>query len=230
MVMVLLSNSQKDSYTYSHMKNKKCTPRIIKSFVSVLILLCSVKASAAFLTLSESAELISEGHYRLGVAPQLRLSDGNGFNAGFYADGFISDDMNWRGLIGGGTTDFFMQGSVKWVPVPDYDKQPALGGRLMVFYSRDLDLDFTGLQFTPIISKQVQSQYGLMTPYAGLPISVIGNSKKTVTALQLSVGTELNLEKNRQVGAEFNLNLNDSVTSLVVFFAFPFDSSTGYKK
>lgn len=225
--MVLLSNSEKDSYTYFHMK-KPINIRVV--LMSALLIFSSSQSLAAFLTLSESAELINEGHYRLGVAPQLRLSDGNGFNVGFYVDGAISEEMNWRGLIGGGTTDYFMQGSVKWIPVPDYDKQPALGGRLMVFYARDNDLDFTGLQLTPMISKQVNSEYGLLTPYAGLPISYIGNSKKTVTALQLSVGTELNLEKNRQVGAEFNLNLNDSVTSVVVFFAFPFDNSTGYKK
>ena len=228
--MVLLSNSQKDSYTYSHMKKIKNIRIALTSAMSAVVLLAGLQSQAAFLTLSESAELINEGHYRLGVAPQLRLSDGNGFNVGFYADGYISEGMNWRGLIGGGTTDYFMQGTVKWIPVPDYDKQPAMGGRLMVFYSRDADMDFSGLQLTPIISKQVASEYGLLTPYAGLPITYIGNSKKTVTALQLAVGTELNLEKNRQVGAEFNLNLNDAVTSLTVFFAFPFDSSTGYKK
>lgn len=204
-----------------------------RSFPFILLAISMLTTSPAwssFLTLSESAELIPEGTYRLGVAPQLRLSDGNGFNAGFYVDGYLTPSMNWRGLIGGGTTDFFAQGSVKWVPIPDVDKQPALGGRALLFFARDNDLDHTGLQITPMISKQVDTEYGLMTPYLGLPISVIGNSKKTVTATQLAVGSELNLEKGRQIGAEFDLNLNDAVTSLTVFFAFPFDSSVGFKK
>lgn len=223
--MHLLSNSQKQRYTYFHMKTVKT--HLILSVLSIFI---SGPAWSSFLTLSESAELIPEGHYRLGVAPQLRLSDGNGFNTGFYVDGYLTQSMNWRGLIGGGTTDFFAQGSAKWIPIPDVDKQPAIGGRAMVFYARDADLDHTGIQLAPLVSKQVDTDYGLMTPYMALPISLIGNSKKTVTALQLAVGSELNLEKGRQIGAEFDLNLNDSVTSLTVFFAFPFDNSVGFKK
>ena len=224
--MLLLSNSQKGRYTYFHMKiinNSKLVLLVLSIFITL-------PAWSSFLTLSESAELIPEGTYRLGVAPQLRLSDGNGFNAGFFIDGFLSPSMNWRGLIGGGTTDFFAQGSIKWVPIPDVDKQPAIGGRAMIFFARDNDLDHTGIQFAPILSKQVNTDHGLMTPYISLPISIIGNSKKTVTALQLAVGSELNLEKGRQIGAEFDLNLNDAVTSLTVFFAFPFDNSVGFKK
>lgn len=198
--------------------------------IIVAILLNTQLAQSSFLTLSESAELIPEGTYRLGIAPQLRLSDGNGFNAGFYVDGYLTPSMNWRGMIGGGTTDFFAQGSIKWVPIPDVDKQPALGGRALLFFARDADLDHTGIQLTPIVSKQVDTDYGMMAPYVGLPVTIIGNSKKTITSLQLAVGGELNLEKGRQIGAEFDLSLNDAVTSLTVFFTFPFDSSVGFKK
>lgn len=213
------------------MNTQKQLKNLLTFFAALFaVLFTSHLAQSSFLTLSESAELIPEGTYRLGIAPQLRLSDGNGFNAGFYVDGSMGPSMNWRAVVGGGTTDFFTQGSIKWVPIPDVDKQPALGGRAMVFFARDMDLDFTGIQLTPIISKQVDTEHGLMTPYAGLPITVIGNSKKTVTALQLAVGSELNLEKGRQMGAEFNLSLNDAVTSLTVFFTFPFDSSVGFKK
>ena len=199
-------------------------------FVFALSTFSTVISSAAFLTLSESAELIADGNYRIGIAPQLRMSDGGGFNAGVFVDGYLHDAMNWRAMIGGGSTDFFAQGSVKWVPFPDFDRQPAMGGRATIFYARDSETDFSGLQIAPLLSKNVSTEWGVMTPYVGLPISFISNKNKKVTALQLAVGSEMDLEKDRQIGAEFNLNLNDAVTSLTVFFTFSFDDSKGYKK
>lgn len=208
------------------MKNSK-TWFLLASLVTTFAL---STANGSFLTLSESAEIVPEGNYRLGIAPQLRMSDGGGFNAGFYVDGFLHDAMNWRAMIGGGNTDFFAQGSIKWIPFPDYDRQPAMGGRATLFYARDSEVDFTGLQLAPMLSKNLSTEWGTMTPYVGLPISFISTKNSTVTALQLALGSELDLEKDRQIGAEFNLNLNDAVTSLTVYFTFSFDDSKGYKK
>ncbi len=208
----------------------KQTNKTLFAIIAAATFLTVTPSLGAFLTLSESTEIINPGNYRIGLAPQVRMSDGGGFNAGVYVDGHLPDAMNWRAMIGGGETDFFAQGSVKWIPFPDYDRQPAMGGRMTVFYARDSELDFTGIQLAPMVSKNVDTDWGVMTPYLGLPISFISAKNNNKTALQLAIGAEKDLANDRQMGAEFNMSLNDAVTSLVVYFTFQFDDSKGYKK
>jgi len=201
--------------------------QIISIFASAFML---SRYSHAFLTVNETAEILPENYYRLGVAPQLIVSDGGGFNAGFFADTHLDDDLDARITAGGGETDFWTQASVKWVPFPDVEKQPAMGGRAGIIFVRDEDHNYTGVQLTPIFSKKADTRYGNMIPYAALPITWLSGKHRTYTAAQFTVGAEWFPSVDKHIGGEFNLNLDNSLSSVSVYFSFPFEASTGYKK
>ncbi len=224
----MLANLKSGCHHYGMRKNKLTKwIQIISIFASAFLL---SRYSHAFLTLNETAEILPENYYRLGVAPQLLVSDGGGFNAAFYADAHIEDDLDGRITVGGGETDFWTQASVKWVPFPDVDKQPAMGGRAALIFARDEDHNYTGVQIAPIFSKKADTSYGNMIPYAALPITWFTGKHKTYTAAQFTVGAEWFPVEDKHVGAEFNLNLDNSLSSVSVYFSFPFEGSTGYKK
>ncbi len=215
-------------------KHKIQNQRLIKSYLTIALVFTTAfllsQISYGFLTLNETAELLPENYYKLGVAPQLLISDGGGLNVGAYVDTFLAEDMNGRITIGGGTTDFWTQASVKWVPFPDIDQQPAMGGRAAVIYARDEDLSLLGFQISPLFSKKADTQYGNMIPYAGLPITFFNTKDKSYVATQFTVGAEWFPEDDKHIGAEFNLNLSNSISSVSVYFGFPFEGQTGYKK
>jgi hypothetical protein len=189
-----------------------------------------VSSSLAYLTINETAEIMPENFYKIGVAPQLIISDGGGFNVGVFADMHLFDDTDGRITLGGGKTDFWSQASFKWVPFPDIDKQHAMGLRGAAGFARDEDLNFVTLQVAPIISKKADTRYGNMIPYVALPITYISTKDASFTATQFTLGAEWFPRDDRHIGAELNLNMNKSISSISVYFGFPFEGSTGYIK
>lgn len=188
------------------------------------------RPSQAYLSLNETAEILPDGMFKLGLAPQLKLSDGSGLNVGAYFDSYLTSDMNARFEIGGGKTDFWAGSSVKWVPFPDVGRQPAIGGRLGLSYARDEKINFYNVQISPIISKLADTTYGKMIPYVGLPITWVSHKDDSFVATQFAVGAEWFSNRDMHIGAELDLNLSKSFSAFSVFVSFPFDQAVGYKK
>ncbi len=206
---------------------KKPIVQIIVLFVSAFLL---AQTSFAYLSINETAELIKENDYRVGVIPQVYLTHGGGANMGAFFDMYVDRDINSRFIIGGGNTDFWTTASVKWVPYPDYEKQPAIGFRGAVTYARDNNFDFYNFQVTPIISKIVDTDYGKMNPYIGVPLTVIYSNSSSITSTQFVFGTEWIERADFQVGGELDLNLSNSNSALSFHVNFPFDNSKGFRK
>ena len=200
--------------------------KTILAFVATL----SMNSAFGFLTINETAEILPENFYKIGIAPQLFISDGGGFNVDVYADMHLFDDVDGRITFGMGEIDFSAQASVKWVPFPDIDRQPAMGLRAAIGHVRDEDQNFIHLQLTPIISKKADTRYGNMIPYVGLPITNISHTDASFTATQFTMGAEWFPRDDRHIGAELNLNMNKSISSISIFCSFPFEGSTGYIK
>jgi hypothetical protein len=202
----------------------------MKKILLALVATLSVQVSNAYLTINETAEILPDNFYKIGIAPQLIISDGGGFNVGVFADMHLFDDVDGRITFGSGKTDFWTQASMKWVPFPDVDRQPAMGLRGGLGYARDEDLNFVNFQITPLISKKADTRYGNMIPYVGLPVTYISTKDTSFTATQFTLGAEWFPTSDRHIGAELNLNLNKSFSSVSVYFSFPFEGSTGYIK
>lgn len=205
---------------------KRPITKILIIFISAFLL---SQTSFAYLSLSETAELIKKDNYRVGFAPQLLLGNGSGSNIGAFFDMPVEEDTNSRFTIGGGNTDFWTSASVKWVPYPDYEKQPAMGLRGSITYARDENLNFYNFQVTPIISKIVDTQWGRMNPYVGLPITMVYSSENR-TLMQFVVGSEWIQRKDFQIGAELDLNLSNTTSAMTLHFNFPFDGTTGFRQ
>ncbi len=188
------------------------------------------RPSQAYLAVNETAELLPEGYVKFGVAPQLRLSDDSGLNAGAYFDTYVAENFNGRVELGGGKTDFWTQASLKWVPFPDVERQPALGLRGAVIYARDENIDFYNVQIAPMMSKVADTRYGKMIPFIALPITFMNTKDKSTTGTQFTVGAEWFSNRDMHIGAEIDLNLSKSYTAISTFISFPFDSAIGYKK
>lgn len=188
------------------------------------------QASQAYLSVNETAELLPEGYSKFGFAPQLRVSDGGGLNVSAHFDTYVTDNFNGRFEIGGGKTDFWTQASLKWVPFPDIERQPAMGVRTAVIYSRDENIDFYNVQVAPMLSKVADTRYGKMIPFIALPITFINTRDFSETASQFTVGAEWFSNRDMHIGAEIDLNLSKTFTSISTFISFPFDSAIGYKK
>ena len=64
----------------------------------------------------------------------------------------------------------------------------------------------------------------------GVPITFFNAKSGSYTSSQFTVGAEWFPELDKHFGTEFNLNLKNSNSSFSVYFSFPYEQSTGYKK
>lgn len=186
---------------------------------AVLLSLLISPSSFAFLTVQESNDIAAVGKYKLGIEPQIKTSNGNGANFTGFFDAAINEEASVRVHLGTGDTDFYTGGSIKWVPVPDYGKQPAIGGKVGVTYWREQSQNFFTYRFDPLVSKKFESEVGAFTPYASLPMMLTTGDGTTVTGFQLAAGTEYTHPKadNMTFGGEIGLNLKDSFSYISGF-------------
>ena len=216
------------------MNTKVTHPRFIHLYtVTCLILaffLTPLKAQA-FLGLNETAEIIPDDRYKVGVIPQLYMGKGGGTEVGVFFDMFVADDINSRFEIGSGVTDFWASGSAKWVPFPDYEKQPAIGFRGKFIYARELNANFYNSQLAVLVSKKFRNRVGEFIPYAGVPVTFIyEKNTNNFMASQLVLGSEWVLNKEFQMGAELDIDLAYTTTALSMYLSFQFDDNIGFKK
>lgn len=118
----------------------------------------------------------------------LEFWDGTNVNA--RASLGISEDLQGDIEIGAGDIDFTISAMAKWVPIPDYQKQPAMGIRGGVTY---LDTDgYTQTSFvaTPFASKAFHSPHGKFSPFGGIPLALNSNSDDTFFTARLIAGLE----------------------------------------
>lgn len=163
----------------------------MKKLVFLVLILCSTQQASAYLTLGESGDVTPMDTLKLGFEPQLRISDGGAADFGIFLDSAIKEDLSWRAMLGTGQTDLFAGGSLKWVPIPDFEKQPALGLRTDLVFGRDMDETFWTLRVAPLISKRVDSDYILFTPYLSPTLGFAGAKGKSETFSQLILGSEI---------------------------------------
>ena len=195
----------------------------VLSLFCLLLVTVSLRAHA-FLTIGESGDITEPGHYKLGVEPQLRLSNGSGGNLGIFVDAPVNEEWSWRGELGSGDTNFWATGSAKWIPIPDYQKQPALGVRLEASLGRDHDENFTIFRVAPLVSKDFQTEVGKLTPYVALPIGIWALRGNSDTISQFIIGSEGRFEELRGyvLSTEVGFNMSKAFTYLSANISYQF--------
>ncbi len=188
------------------------------------------KASAAYLSIGESGELIPQGTYQLGAAPQLVTNGDGGFNIAAFLDAAWTDSLSSRFVLGSGEVDFYVSGSAKFIPFPDFARQPAMGLKLSLWYAREGSTHINTLQAAPMLSKKYQSEYGELIPYAAYGLSQSSVSGDSDSGQQFFIGTDWKNPsfKNANFTFEWASSLQDSTSSISFFASFPFDDKKGF--
>lgn len=195
------------------------------------ISLCSAPAWA-YLSIAESGEILPQNQYQVGFEPQLLLNHGGGANVDAFFDAPINESTSARISLGAGAVDFSTFASVKFVPFPDVDNQPAIGVRVGAGVARDESENIILGQVAPLVSKKVMTDIGQMVPYVALPFELINTKHDNHGASQFVFGTEYTHPdyQDARFGAEIGLELSKSYSYVSVFMTIPFDSSKGLGK
>lgn len=200
------------------------------NLIFVALSFFSLNAQAYYTTM-ESGQLVKAGQYKLGVETQFLTSRDDGVNLAARFDGPINEELNWKALLGFGTTDFFMGGFVKWVPFPDTDTQPAIGvtaGATYAHYERHSEIS---LRAHPFVSKLFESEIGDFNPFVSLPIGIRSYDDDTQVPIHLALGSEfrsIKLEKVKFV-AEIGINLSKAFSYFSIGAQFSIDEEAGFE-
>lgn len=200
---------------------------LFSALFGLAITLTLTSTAHAINTFNESGELVSADTYKIGVEPQFGMSDSKGFDIGLFMDRSFRDDMGFRVSMGTGDTDYYLNGSLKWIPIPDYDGQPALGLKGGVTFWREKDFSFYTVTVSPLASKKQSTEYGEFVPYAALPIHMTNGNGVSKTSINLVLGSEWTTPEapGYQFGAELGINAKDSYTYLSGYVAIFLDDS-----
>jgi hypothetical protein len=177
----------------------------------------------SYYTFQDTGDLLQPGKYAVGTELQFITEDDSGVNILGRFDGGWRDGWNYRAIVGLGEVDFQVGGFVKWVPIPDHGKQPAIGisaGGLLASYADDTEIS---ARVYPFISKDFMIESGKLTPYATLPLGVRtfdGDSSSTAQAI-LGGRFNANEMKGADFFAEVGLDLDDAPTFFGIGATFP---------
>lgn len=204
--------------------------KLLTLTTSIVSLIVLPTTALAYLTISESTELITPGKYQVGIEPQLVTSQGSGANLDAFIDAGINDSTSARIGLGFGSVDFHAGGSVKWIPFPDVDNQPGIGGKASIWYGRVDSANALSLQLAPLISKKYSNENGLFVPYIAIPLTTTNTKDRNINGTQFVFGTDWVAPDAQDMtfGGEIGLNLNNSNSYFAASIRFPFDSKTGF--
>lgn len=195
-------------------------------------LMLATTAHAGYLAIGESGEMLPENEYQFGVAPQILFNEGGGGNVDVFMDAPYSDSTSFRVQAGAGKIDFHAGAGVKFVPFPDVDRQPAIGGKASVWYARVGDQSALTLQLAPMVSKKFVDEDNSYAPYVAVAANITSTKDRNFTGTQFVVGSDARLSQWREalLTAEIALNLQDSYSAFTFCMAFPFDGSRGFRQ
>lgn len=200
----------------------------MKTLIATLMILVS-PASWAYLTFLESGEMVPVQHYRVGFIPQLITNDSSGVNVDATIDTGWNDSMSSRFQIGTGKMDIHLGGHFKFVPIPDVDRQPAIGVRGSAWYARYKDESYTTWSVAPFLSKKVATDIGLLVPYIAIPFNYTFNKNSDFASQQFVIGSEYSTPKavDMSFAAELGVDLKNSYSFIALYFSFQFDGNQG---
>lgn len=215
------------------MQISKTLQMLLTSVLTSTLILASFgypdSASAGYYSTMDTGRLLQSGHYKLGVETQFITEGNDGVNLTGRFEGPYNDEVGWKVLAGVGTVDVHLGGFVKWVPIPDYNQQPAIGLLIGVLYANYNDLSELNLRVHPFISKNFALDFGDLTPYAALPLGVRTADGSTQGVSQFAIGAEFkpdSLQKARFL-AEMGFEIGNSFPYFSLGATLEYDEENG---
>jgi hypothetical protein len=206
----------------------------MKSLIFALTFLISAPAWAYYDVL-DNGEILPKGTYKLTGGGQF-LTDHGGLNVESIIDAGFQDEFGIRGMFGFGKTDIFAGGMFKWMPIPDIEKQPAIGFNAGLVYGKwkgNRDLTF---RIEPIASKKFNLDTTVWTPYVSLPFGwrtrdSEANGNRSDVSWQAVAGTQLQVPKWKKLQfiAEVGMDLSKALSHVSFAAILYFDDENGIK-
>ncbi len=180
----------------------------------------------AYNSIINTGNVTESGTYKLGSELQVLTDKPSGANVLIFIDlPTKSQSVDYRLKVGTGATDINLGVAAKWMPIPDLQNQPALGFIFDFDWISDqvgnADFDYTTLRMSPLISKSFKWEYGVMTPYAAVPLGLRyllddagANQDEFDFFVQLTFGAELNFEayENLTFFGEAGFDIEEAIT------------------
>ncbi|MCB0391853.1 MAG: hypothetical protein KDD58_11210 [Bdellovibrionales bacterium] len=192
-------------------------------------------SSWAYYSLMDTAELVDEGKYNANVETQFITDGEDGLNLLGRFDSRLSDETSYRIEAGFGVVDFNIAAFYKWAPIPDTDKQPAIsvaGGISIARYEFGKEsANDLSLRVHPIISKKFKNDFGIITPYGGIPLGLRSVDGDTDLVAHLTFGSSVKPSRfdNISFMAELGFDLAEAFTYLSLGLNLSIDPDEGIK-
>ncbi len=207
---------------------------MFRFFIATLAATTLSSSAFAFYTFQDTGDMLAAGRYATVTELQFVTSRDSGVNFVGKLDGGLNDEFNFRAVIGTGNTDFQIQGLLKWVPIPDYENQPAIGlttGFLWARYDSRASRDETENEFSvrviPFVSKKFETDIGLITPYVALPFAIRDYGSESDVPFHLALGSKYSHSDIAGVTftAEVGLDIDDSFDYVSIGAIFSMDEN-----
>ncbi len=177
-----------------------------------------------------NGEILTENNYNINTDLQyLTETEENGviFNGRF--DMPFTEEINLRAVAGFGEVDIHAGGYIKWMPIPDFDQQPAMGVLAGLHYADLGKFNEFSIRVHPYISKSLTFDVGSLSPFIALPMALTLVDGETNIPVQLQLGTEVKIRQLKHIAfiAELGIDVDDSFTYFSLGMSFHFDSEQG---
>ncbi len=162
--------------------------------ILLLSFVCYSIPATALTPFADSGKLLRPGKNEFSAHTQIisQKEEGTDFNFFMQMDeSFLKRrDLNIRYFAGIGESGFLTGSFLKWVPFPDYQYQPAIGGGIGLSYNLlNTRTHYFSLHLRPLISKEFGTAVGKFIPYLAFPGSIrIENFSKVQFPLRISMG------------------------------------------
>lgn len=183
----------------------------------------------AYYSTLDSGEVLKEGNYRITGGFQGITSEDTGLNLTGRFDHWLNEELEVQGVAGFGVIDFQAGAFVKWVPIPDYENQPAIGIKVGALYGTVEGESEFSFRFHPLISKRFEVDFGALTPFASLPIGMRFRDSKIALPTQIVGGSfyeHPDLE-NVRFAVELGFDLNKAFNYISLGIQLAIDDEEG---
>ncbi|MCB0348454.1 MAG: hypothetical protein KDD37_06435 [Bdellovibrionales bacterium] len=192
------------------------------------ILFVFLQFSHAYLGLLTEGSILPEDKFRAGAELQGVLNENDGINLAGHFDMGLNESTELLLEAGTGAQDFFGSLQFKYVPFPDFEKQPAIGfifGTTLASESGDSD---TLLNLKAFVSKGFETDMGYVTPYTALAVNLALTDNNDNDPLQLILGSKYKHPnwENTYLFAELGVDVSDAFNYIAVYLTYEFDRGT----
>lgn len=189
--------------------------------IALIVSLITSQAWGGIHSTLETGEIVTR--LKANISTQI-VGNGDYSGAGLIAHLEIpySESSSWTIGIGRARhVNVQFDGSWKWIPIPDYNNQPAIGTLLGITYIHCPCSDSQsamGLYAHPIVSKKLKASFGTFNTYAGPLLGLMFHRSDSWYPIRLAMGSELTLDSLKSLGfmLEGSININSSVNAIAL--------------